>query len=320
MSRALILGCGYTGLRLGRHLLEEGHEVAGTTRSPERAERLAEAGIRPLEVDVGRREDVRKLEEEAPEVCFYLVPPVEEASIAGDHEVAGDGGPGDGGAGPARLGDDPVLERVVRALRRAPLEAFVYGSSTGVYGDRDGDWVDESDVPRPDAETGRRRLAAERAVLRCGWSWDCRPRIGRIAGIYGPDRVLLEAIRSGRYHVVEGLDAWTNRIHVDDLARGLAAVWRRGENGRVYDLADGRPHRSADFARLVAELAGLEVPTLTVEEARERYSESRWARKAGSKRVRGRRLREELGVELAWPSYREGVPASLREMGVLDGA
>ena len=326
MSRALILGCGYTGLRLGRLLAAEGHDVAGTTRSPERAERLAEAGIRALDVDVARREDVRKLETEAPDVCFYLVPPVEAVPGAdGAGEGRGNRGAGGGddptrGAGedgPVAVGDDPVLERVVRALRRAPLEAFVYASSTGVYGDRGGDWVDESDVPRPDSDAGRRRLAAERTVLRCGWSWDCRPRIGRIAGIYGPDRVLLDALREGRYHVVEGLDAWTNRIHVDDLARGLAAVWLRGESGRVYDLADGHPHRSADFAGLVAELTGLELPTLTVEEARARYSEARWARKAGSKRVRSERLREELGVELAYPSFREGVPASLREMGVL---
>lgn len=295
MSEALILGCGYTGLRLARLLREQGHEVVGTTRDPDRAERLAAEGVRPLLVDLATDEGFRTLASESPVVCFHLVPPV----------------------GPA--GGEPPLavERVIRALRRAPLEAFVYGSSTGVYGDRGGAWVDESDVPRPDASTGRRRLAAERAVLRCGWEWDCRPRIGRIAGIYGPDRVLLDAIRSGRYHVVEGLDAWTNRIHVDDLARGLAAVWRAGENGRVYDLADGRPHRSSDFARLVADLAGLELPTLTREEARERYSAKRWARKAGSKRVRGRRLREELGVELRYPSYREGVPAALRGMGVL---
>jgi nucleoside-diphosphate-sugar epimerase len=115
---------------------------------------------------------------------------------------------------------------------------------------------------------------------------------------------------------VEGLEAWSNRIHVDDLAAGLEAIWTRGENNRVYNLVDDEPHRSEDFARLVAELAGLELETLGLEEARASYSESRWARKAGSKRVSNRRLREDLEVELAYPTFREGVPAALREEGV----
>lgn len=291
MARALVAGCGYTGLRLARRLLAAGHEVSGTTRDRERARELSEAGIRPLLVDVGDPASIRALEGEAPEVCFYLIPPL------------GDEGPRTG------------VEGTMRALRRAPLEAFVYGSSTSVYGDREGAWVDASDVPRPDAATGRARLEAERTVLRCGWEWDARPRIGRIGGIYGPGRVLVDAIRSGRYRLVEGLDAWSNRIHVDDLAAGLEAIWLRGENGRAYDLVDDEPHGSSDFARLVAETVGLELRTITREEAEASWSEARLARKLGSKRVRNRRLREELGVELAYPTFREGVPAAVAEAG-----
>lgn len=291
MSDLLIAGCGYTGLRLARRLLSRGHRVSGTTRDEERAELLEEEGIRPLLLEVADPASIRSLEREAPEACFYLIPPLE----------------GESGTGGSRVG----VEGVIRTLRRAPLEAFVYGSSTSVYGDRGGEWVDENDVPRPDSPSGRARLGAERTVLRCGWEWDGRPRIGRIGGIYGPGRLLLDAIRAGRYHVVEGLDAWTNRIHVEDLAAGLEAIWLRGENSRVYDLVDDEPHRSSDFARLVAELAGVELPVLSREEASERYSEARWARKVASKRVRNRRLREELGVELTYPTFRDGVPAAL---------
>ena len=298
MAEALILGCGYTGLRLARRLSESGHEVAGTTRSEERARRLEEAGVRPLVLDVGRPEGLRTLEGESPEVCFYLVPPLREEGPGGETRHR-----------------DPTAD-VIEALRRAPLEAFVYGSSTSVYGDRGGDEVDENAVPRPDAPLGRARLEAERSVLRAGWTWDCRPRIGRIGGIYGPGRTMRRSIREGRYRLVEGLEAWSNRIHVDDLAAGLEAIWTRGENNRVYNLVDDEPHRSDDFARLVAELAGLELETLGLEEARARYSESRWARKAGSKRVSNRRLREELEVELAYPTFREGVPAALEAEGV----
>lgn len=297
MADALILGCGYTGIRLGRRLRDEGHDVTGTTRSEDRAARLEEAGLRSLRLDVTDPDGLRKLEEQAPDVCFYLIPPVRRQE---DGE---------------RTYLDPT-EDVVKALRRAPLEAFVYGSSTSVYGDRGGDRVDENAIPRPDSSLGRARLEAERSILRCGWEWDCRPRIGRISGIYGPGRTMRRYIASGRYHVIEDADPWSNRIHVDDLVTGLVAIWRRGENGRVYNLVDDEPHHSAEFAGLVAELLGVEIPTITVAEARQRYSESRLARKLGSKRVSNRRLREELEVELEHPTFREGVPAALRDEGL----
>lgn len=301
MTDVLILGCGYTGLRLGRRLARDGHRVTGTTRSDDRAARLEDAGLRALRLDLSDPEGLRRLRGEAPEVCFYLVPPLRETGPDGSRRYR-----------------DPT-DDVLRALRRAPLETFVYGSSTSVYGDRGGEAVDETAVPRPDAPVGRARLEAERSVLAGGWTWDARPRIGRIAGIYGPGRTMRVAIAEGRYRLVEGLDAWSNRIHVDDLVSGLIAIWRRGRNGRVYNLCDDLPHRSSDFARLVARLCDLELQTLSPEEAERRWGADRLARKKGSKRVSNRRLREELGVELRHPTFREGVPAALREEGVLPG-
>lgn len=298
MSDVLILGCGYAGLRLGRRLVDEGHRVTGTTRSADRARRLEAAGLRPLRIDLSEPEGLRALRGEAPEVCFYLVPPLRKRSPDGGRSYA-----------------DPT-DDVLRALRRAPLETFVYGSSTSVYGDRGGGEVDESAVPRPDSPLGRARLEAERSVLAGGWTWDARTRIGRIAGIYGPGRTMRESIAEGRYRLVEGLDAWSNRIHVDDLVTGLIAIWRRGSNGRVYNLADALPHRSSDYARLVARLCGLELRTTSLEEAEREWGADRLARKRGSKRVSNRRLRKELEVELRYPTFREGVPAALREEGV----
>lgn len=293
-ERVLILGCGYTGVRLGRRLVGEGHHVAGTTRHDARADELREAGIVPVLYDASRPGDLARSPDPPPDVAFYLIPPPRRP----------DGGYGTGAA--------PAL----RTLAARGLRDFVYASSTSVYGDRGGAWIDEGDEPAPDSRLGRARLAEERAVLDAARESGVAARIARIAGIYGPGRSLEEAIREGRYHLVQGLDAWSNRIHVDDLVAALLAVWRRGAAGAVYDIADGRPHRSADYAKYAAELLDLELPEIPLAEARERYDERRLARKLSSRRVRARKLSEELGVELRHPDYRSGLAAILGERKV----
>lgn len=292
-EHALILGCGYTGERLARLLLSSGHRVTGTTRSRERASVLEELGVEPHLLDVSEPESVRRLSALAPDVAFYLIPPLRGQGSSPEESV--------------RVGD------VIDVLGRAPLDCFVYVSSTSVYGDRGGEWVDETADPRPDSEVGRARLAAERTVLEKGWTRDARPRIARVAGIYGPGRTPRQRLLEGRYRVVEGHEAFTNRIHVEDLAAGLEAAWREGRDGRIYNLSDGHPVRSAEYARIAADYLGVELPTIALEEARERYSPGRLSRKLGSKRVDSRRMREELGVELRYPSVREGLPAALRQ-------
>lgn len=296
MADVLIVGCGYTGRRLGKRLLAEGHHVVGTTRDRSKAVALAETGVHPRILDVTVPETVRELASAAPDVCFYLAPP-------GSREGGGETGPGEG------------VAAVIRTLRRAPMEAFVYVSSTSVYGDRGGEWVAESDPPRPDSRTGRARLEAERTVLRVGAAHDARPRIVRPAGIYGPGRTLRRRIEEGRYHLVEGIEAFSNRVHVEDLVTSLVAAWRRGSPERLYNACDDRPHPTSEYGRLHAEALGVELPRISLPEARERYSEERMARKLASKRVSNRRLREELSVELRYPTVAEGVPAALAEEG-----
>lgn len=299
-ERALILGCGYTGIRLARELIAGGHPVAGTTRDEKRAGRLRAEGIEPVLYAAARPERLSDAPGEPPEVAFYLIPPLRDPGGADPGEADPEAAEGRG-AGTA-----------LRALAARGLRDFVYVSSTSVYGDRAGAWVDERDEPAPDSPLGRARLAEEEGVREAARASGVEARVARVAGIYGPGRTLGEAIRSGRWERIEGLDSWSNRIHVDDLVQGLLAVWRRGEPGGTYNLSDGRPHRSSEYARLTADLLGLELPSVPEAEARERYGEDRLARKLSSRRVSNRRLREELGVRLRYPSYREGVPAALR--------
>ena len=288
MRRALIVGCGYAGGRLARRLLSMGCTVVGTTREETRAVELEGWGIRPLVGELSDRETLREIDRFGPEAAFYLVPPTDE-------------------------GDDP-LPRVLAATARAPLEAFVYASSTSVYGDRQGGWVDETTMPRPEGAGAEARQAAERTVIGAGWDYQTPTRICRISGIYGPGRTLKRLLERGDYVLIEGGDTWVNRIHVDDLVAGLVAAWQRGGDARVYNLVDDEPHRASEFALMAAELHGLPRPQwVTEEEAERRLSDSRLRRKTASKRVRSRRLRGELGVELRYPTYREGLVAAVTE-------
>jgi nucleoside-diphosphate-sugar epimerase len=285
-KRALIVGCGYTGERLGHRLLEEGLSVHGTTRSEARGRELAAAGIDPVVGDLADTETVRRLGRSDPAVVFYLVPP-------------------------QRSEHDP-LEAVLRAMADASPEGFVYGSSTSVYGDRGGAWVDETSPVDLGAERARARYQAERTVIEAWRRHEIPVRICRIAGIYGPGRTLHRSLAAGEYLLIRDRDTWVNRIHVDDLAAGLAAAWRNGAAGRVYNLVDDEPHRSSDFARLAARLQRLPEPQWVDEsEAAERYGERRLRRKLSDKRVSNRRAKEELDLDLAYPSFRVGLPAAV---------
>lgn len=291
--KALIAGCGYTGRRLAARLLADGVEVVGTVREPNGASGLEAAGIRPLIIEADDPGSVVMLEKVAPDVCFFLIPP-------------------------APLAEDPAaarLSRLVEALRRAPLECFVYASSTGVYGDVGDETVSESTVPQPASAKGEARLTAERKLLELGWWLDSRPRIARIAGIYGPGRTLGPAIREGRYQLITGRETWSSRIHVEDLVTALIAIWRAGASGRIYNVCDDEPHLSSEYARLTASLLDLDLLEISEDGARALYDPDRLARVLASRRVSNRRLRGELGVRLAYPSFREGLPAALREEG-----
>jgi nucleoside-diphosphate-sugar epimerase len=284
----LIVGCGYTGLRLAARLqaMRFDGPIVGTTRSEERSGELAAVGVEPLVGGLTEREALRRIERLDPRLVVYFVPP--------------------------RLSGEDPLPGVLRALKGSALEAFLYASSTSVYGDRGGDWVDETSEVRPDSLTAKARHAAEQRVLEAVKAWGVAARVCRITGIYGPGRTLRRALESGDYVLIEGHDAWVNRVHVEDLVSGLVAAWKRGRDGAVYNLTDDEPHRASDFANLAARLHGLPAPNWVGRyEASQRLSEQRLRRKLDSKRVRNQPLREELSVTLEYPSFRTGLPAAV---------
>ena len=276
MEKTLLsIGHGYSAQALARLLLPRGWTVIGTTRSPDKAEALKSEGVEPL-MWPGNALPLER-------VTHVL------SSVA----------PGEDG--------DPVIVEAADALRATrQLEWVGYLSTTGVYGDRDGDWVDEASDLRPSTRRGQARVDAEAA-----WqALDLPLHIFRLAGIYGPGRGPFEKVRNGTARRIIKEGQVFSRIHVEDIAKVLAASIGRPNPGAVYNLCDDDPAPPEDVIAHAAELLGLPVPPAVPFDdadlspmARSFYAES--------KRVRNDRIKDELGVNLLYPTYREGLSAIL---------
>jgi nucleoside-diphosphate-sugar epimerase len=282
----LLAGCGYSALAIARALRDEAIPVFGTTRHPERFAEIEAAGATPVLYGAGG--------------------PLPHEVLAAIDTVVDSMGP------PWSDEPDPT-PALLASLHGAQLRAFVYLSSTAVYGDHHGALVDEDSECRPTAPAGIRRLAAESHLLREHAERGLPVRICRLPGIYGPGRSLLDRVRQGRFRVISGQVPLSNRIHVDDIARGVLAAIHRGAPGRVYLICDGNPAPLDEVGRFASELVGVPLPpALTAETARATLDPSTLAMLSDSKRLSNRRMREELGVEPLYPSYREGLTAIFR--------
>jgi len=286
----LIFGCGYLGRRVARLWREQGDDVTVATRSAAKAEALRSEGYAAVTADV------------CDPTTLVDLPPAETVLFA----VGYDRNAATGTIGEVYAGGMQNVLKALTAASIAPL--IVYISSTGVYGDADGDWVDESTVCKPLREGGAASLAAEQAIA--NHPLGKRAVVLRLAGIYGPGRVpRADAIRRG-----EPIDApasgYLNLIHVDDAAAVVLEVERRAGDGRIalprtYNVADGRPGLRREYYGELARLLGgpppkfVEAPT----------SSPAAARAAADKRISNRRLLDEVAPTLKYPSFREGLAA-----------
>lgn len=185
-----------------------------------------------------------------------------------------------------------------------------YLSSTNVYGDRGGDWVDEATPLAPSNERGRRRVAAEASWLELGRKSGIPVQVFRLAGIYGPGRSALDALHAGTARRIAKPGQVFSRVHVTDLAAALAASMARPRAGAIYNICDNAPSPPAEVVAYAAALLGREPPPLE-DFASAAMSPMARSFYEDSKRVSNRRMKEELGVALRYPSYREGLSAIL---------
>jgi len=295
----LIVGCGYLGRRMAARWVEEGHEAFATTRSPERAEEWkkgtglicrngpkgashkAPSPFSPVVADVTRPETLSALPKA--ETVLYAVG-FDRTSGASRHQVYAEG-----------------LRAVLDALDPAVTRRIIFISSTGVYGDPGGQWVDEDSPCRPESDGGRAFLAGEQILARHPLGE--RSITLRMAGIYGPGRVpKAEELRAGK-PVAVAAGGSVNLIHVDDAAAAVVAAEARAEPPRLFLVSDGHPVERREFYTHLAEVLGCAQPRFVEPPPEQR----KIGRGGGDKRVRNRRMLEELGVRLAYPTYREGL-------------
>jgi nucleoside-diphosphate-sugar epimerase len=287
LSRLFVFGLGYSGLALARTLQAAGWRIAGTTRSAGKRAVLAAEGIeahlferdRPLEDAVGTLAGTTHL----------------LSAIAPDEE------------------GDPVVDLHLEDLESCRTLAWAgYLSTTGVYGDRGGEWVDEASRVAPSMDRTRRRVAAEGHWLASGLP----VHVFRLAGIYGPGRSALDAVRTGTARRIVKPGQTFGRIHVDDIVQVLRASIARPNPGAIYNLADDEPAPPEDVVAHAASLLGVPPPPAIPFEQAELSPMARSFYK-DHRRVSNARIKEELGVVLRHPDYRCGLQAIFEQEAAL---
>lgn len=280
MTRTLLsFGHGYSAQALERLLLPQGWRIIGTTRSEAKAEAMRTRGI---------------------EALIWPGADVTDALNAASHLLMS-ASPDDG--------SDPVLAALQDQItaRADQFEWAGYLSTTGVYGDHGGDWVDETAPLTPATRRGQARVVAEAA-------WQAIPalplHIFRLAGIYGPGRGPFAKVRNGTARRIIKDGQVFSRTHVDDIAQVLAASIARPNPGAIYNVCDDDPAPPQDVIAYAAQLLGLPVPEAVPFEDAELTPMAR-SFYAESKKVRNDRIKDDLGIKLLFPDYRSGLQSLL---------
>ncbi|WP_341233074.1 SDR family oxidoreductase [uncultured Sulfitobacter sp.] len=280
MEKTLLsIGHGYSARALAERLVPQGWRIVGTTRSADKADQIAATGVEPV---VWPGTDLAAL-------------------VAGFPNILVSAGPGPDG--------DPVLNAVQDdiALAAPNLRWLGYLSTTGVYGDHGGDWVDETTPLSPSTKRGQARVEAEAR-------WQAIPdlplHIFRLAGIYGPGRGPFAKVRAGTARRIIKDGQVFSRIHVDDIAQALELSLHSPDPGAIYNLCDDDPAPPQDVIAYAAKLLGVPIPPAVAIEDAEMTPMAR-SFYAESKKVRNDLIKQALGWTPRYPTYHEGLNAML---------
>jgi nucleoside-diphosphate-sugar epimerase len=287
MRRLLIIGCGDVALRAAP-LLRDRYRVYALTRSRERVPLLRAHGVVPITGDLDDAASLEGLAGIAHDV-LHCAPP------------------------PQRGTRDTRTAHLIAALAKGKSlpQQLVYISTSGVYGDCEGEFVDETRAPRPQTARAQRRVDAERQLRVWGRRCGVRVAILRAPGIYSEARLPLTRLQAGTPALRAEEDAYTNHIHAEDLARMAVAALRFAHPGRAYNASDDSLLKMGDYFDLVADRFGLQRPQrVSRAEARERIGPEMLSFMNESRRLSNRRIKRELRLKLRYPTVRDGIAAA----------
>lgn len=281
-SQLLVFGPGYSATPVMMQAKEAGWHVFATYRDQEKQESLKASGYTPVSFDNG----AAQIDTSAPlHILTSIAPPP---------------------------GGDPVVETWGEWLSglRGQVATITYLSSTNVYGDRAGAWVDETTAPKPTLERGKRRLLAEQQWENSADDIGARLFIFRLAGIYGPSRNAFQSLKSGRARCIIKKGQVFSRIHQQDIRDAIWLAINGEHKGGVFNLADDEPTPPHTVIETAATMMGMDTPT------RENWETAQMSEMARSfylesKRVRNDKVKKELGLTLNYPNYRQGLEALL---------
>lgn len=291
MKPVFIVGCGYIGKKIAGRLSEKRREITAIVQTDESVRTLLAHGVNACRLDLDRL-PVPQIDWSGAEV-FYLVPP------------------------PKAGATDPRVSRCIESMSSAGKPGrVVYISTTGVYGDCGGQWIDETRPVNPVADRARRRWDAEQQWRQWSEENDVELVVIRVPGIYGAGRLPLVRLRAQKPLLEPGVAPWTNRIHADDLVTVCVQAMEKGVPGEVYNACDGHPGTMNEYFNAVADRAGLpRPPVISREDAERQLSEGMKSYMRESRRLRNTKVVQQLGVHFEYPELSVGLDAIFRDPG-----
>ena len=294
MSKVFISGFGDIGERVAQLHLQRRDSVVVLLRSQQKADELAASGIQAV---VGDLDDAASLGDlpSKDSVLYHFAPP------------------------PPSGQTDIRLANVLAAVQDRLPKKVVLISTTAVYGDCHGQWVNETTVTQPQSDRGKRRLHGEQQLLDWSEHTGVPVVILRVGGIYGPHRLPVERLKQGLPILQEALSPYTNRIHEDDLAMiCVAAADKAPPNSNrsaIYNVSDGKPGTMSRYFKDIAQALGLpQPPEVDMETAKRELSAGMLSYLQESRRIDNSKLINELGVQLQYPDFVTGLAACVQQL------